>query len=118
MKRYYMAVVFVTGLVLMTLVAASLQGCATFSADKAYLAARAQYNDEVRRYEDYYQAATPEQKAQYKKEVDPKILKAERALDLWGATMVLKNGDGTEMGAYLDAKNAMLDALFKAYGKE
>ena len=118
MRRYYLGVLGLTFMLLVTLAMASLQGCATtMSAQDTYLAALKQYNAEVERYETYYQASTAEEQAVYKAEVDPLILQAGEALDVWRAAVLLGNGDGSELNAYLDAKNAMIDALAKAYSK-
>ena len=116
MRRYYFGVLSLSFVLLVTLSMASMQGCAhTMSAQDTYLAALKQYNAEVTRYETYYQAATKAEQAVYKAEVDPLILRAGEALDVWRAAVLLGNGDGSELNAYLDAKNAMIDALAKAY---
>lgn len=93
-------------------------GCASLQGmDRQYLVARTQFNDEVARYLEYYDAAPPEQQAIYKESIDPLILEAEKALDAWGLALGLGSGSA-EMSNYLDAKNAMIDALAELYGKE
>ena len=114
MKNYFYGVVTFTCMILLTLAAVSLQGCATYNPDKAYVAASEQYNAEVARYEAYYQAATPYQQAVYKDKIDPYILQAGEALNAWGLARAIGSGDA-ELDAYLDAKNKMIDALAEIY---
>lgn len=118
MKYCYQRVPIVAMLVMLAMSITWLQGCATYDADKSYLATRTQFNDEVARYLEYFDASTDAEKAIYREDVDPLILKASQALDVWGAARILRNGDGTELSGYLDAKNAMIDAMVKAYAKE
>jgi hypothetical protein len=117
MKRYFLGVLGLTWFVLFSLAAVwGLNGCAgvVYDADKAYLASLEQYNAEVKRYEAYYQAATEENQAIYREEIDPLILQAGAALDAWGLARNIGNADA-EMEGYLEAKNKMIDALVALY---
>lgn len=94
-------------------------GCAaTQTAKDAYLMARLQFNEEVKRYNTYYEDATVDQQSQFQKEIEPYIIETENALDVWGSAVTLGNGDGSEVEAYITAKNKMIDALVKIYEKK
>lgn len=91
-----------------------LVACATLP--EPYLTARLEFNSAVQRYLIYYDAATPELKAKWKAEIDPKILAAETALDAWG---LARSGPGgvppDKIEEALDAKNALIDVLNDIY---
>ena len=105
--------------VALVVVAAMMASCATaYTPEKAYLGAREQFNLEVERYLTRFDAASEEDRAIYREEIDPYIFQAGEALEVWGLAIRLKNGDGSEMDQYLDAKDSMIDALVKIYGEE
>lgn len=114
MKRYYAGVLCLSFMLMLTL--SMLQGCASYDANKAYLAAREHFNAEAYRYLTYFDAATEEDKAVYRKKVDPLFLETGHALDAWGLAIAYKDGDGMEPERYLDAKNRLIDALAELYG--
>ena len=88
-----------------------LFACATQSAYQIYTTAEKQFIALAEQYEIWYQAANPEQQAEWKKNVDPLFKQGDRLLDEWH-TLMLIGDDTTQVAGQLDLlKTRILMAL-------
>jgi len=100
-------------LVVISLVIIAIAGCATLQGKKAYLAALKKYTQTAEKYEAYYQAASDSQKAKWKETIDPVMLEASAALDVWGLAVV--NGtESNEEQLYNEIFSKLLPMLIEA----
>jgi hypothetical protein len=81
------------------------------SAKEAYLGASLEFNDLVRQYEQYYQEADTELKAELKDNVDPLILKGDTVLDAWALALALGQPTAENQQEWINLKNEIIDAL-------
>jgi len=88
-------------------------GCATLQGKKAYLAALKKYTQTAEKYEAYYQAASETQKAKWKETIDPVMLEASAALDVWGLA-IINDTESNEEQLYNEIFSKLLPMLIEA----
>ena len=96
-------------LICFLLVALIVSACA--SGYKAFMIADQQYTEAVQKYNAYYEIASDTTKAKWNKEIDPWIVKADDALDIWKASLLAGSGSADKQQAFLEIKTKLLQLL-------
>jgi hypothetical protein len=89
-------------------------GCAGMqidTPDKAYLAARDEFNSMLSQYLLHYNGGTPEQQAKWKEQIDPQFEKGNVILNAWATALKLKEDPYSHEQEFLALKNALIDML-------
>jgi hypothetical protein len=89
-------------------------GCAGLQIDtpeKAYLAARDEFNSMLSQYLLHYNSGTPEQQVNWKEQIDPQFEKGNVMLNAWATALKLKEDPAAHEQEFLNLKNALIDML-------
>jgi len=89
-------------------------GCAGLNIDtpdKAYLAARDEFNSMLSQYLLHYNGGTAEQQVNWKEQIDPQFEKGNVVLNAWSTALKLKEDPAAHEQEFLALKNALIDML-------
>lgn len=85
--------------------------------EKQYLAARLEFNDTLKRYLDYYDAAPAEVRAEWKAKFDSRFEDAKQLLDAWGLVVRGISPNEGQEERFIAAKNRLIELLAEAVTK-